>query len=282
MQPPKPRPVVLYKFRPYSADPMSKERAWVRDTLFSHRVRFAKMSELNDPFEGRPYLVPQFDDPARQQQEIYKTALDDAHRAGLSGAKAIRDASLAVAAMNSPMTEGMTQRLMAEVIEESFWIYCLTATREPILLWSHYADGHKGMALHFRPLPFPVLFDVNYSEKYPEYRYPSADATAVDEATKAMLHTKAMQWKYEEEYRVIRSVSSPKIEQVYRDMGWAWEGQIATLPDSALVGVTLGAAMPKEAVRELTAELSDRRPLVEVWQAAAALKTYTLEFHRVQ
>ena len=254
----------------------------MRETLFSYRVRFAKMSELNDPFEGRPYLVPQFDDPARQQQEIYKTALDDAHRAGLNGPEAIRDASLAVAAMNSPMTEGMTQRLMAEVIEESFWIYCLTATREPILLWSHYADGHKGIALHFRPLPFPVLLDVNYSEKYPEYRYPSADATVVDEATKAMLHTKAMQWKYEEEYRVIRSVSSPKIEQVYRDIGWAWEGQIATLPDSVLIGVTLGAAMPNETVRELTAELADRRPLVEVWQAAAALNTYMLEFHRVR
>jgi hypothetical protein len=282
MQPPKPRPAVLYKFRPYSADSKSKERSWVRDTLFSHRVRFAKMSELNDPFEGRPYLVPQFADPARQQQEIYKTALVDAHRAGLTGAAAARDASIAVAAMNVPTTEGMTQRLMAEVIDESFWIYCLTAIREPILLWSHYADGHKGIALHFEPVSFPILFEVDYSERYPEYRYPSADAAVVDESTKAMLHTKAMQWKYEEEHRVVRSVESPRIEQVYRDMGWAWQGQIATLPDSALIGVTLGAAMPNEVVRELTAELADRRPLVEVWQAAAALKTYTLEFHRVR
>jgi len=40
--------------------------------------------------------------------------------------------------------------------------------------------------------------------------------------------------------------------------------------------------MPEAVRRELTAELAERRPLVEVWQAVPALRTYQLEFERVR
>ena len=61
-QPPMhPQPTMYYKFRPYGADAASKERGWVRDTLFNNHIRFARLSELNDPFEGRPFMVPQPD-----------------------------------------------------------------------------------------------------------------------------------------------------------------------------------------------------------------------------
>jgi hypothetical protein len=174
---------------------------------------------------------------------------------------------------------------MSEAILESFWIYCVPATREPILLWSHYADGHQGIALHFdhRAVPFLNLYQVHYSDQYPEYRYPAAEAVAADEAVQAMLHTKAMQWKYEEEYRVVRVVESRSdSDRIYREMGMVWQNQVATLPDFALTGITLGAAMPKDVARELTAELADQRPAVEVWQAMTAPRTYSLDFERVR
>jgi hypothetical protein len=122
-----PPPAALYKFRPYNNDAESKQRSWVRDTLFSHRIRFAKMSELNDPFEGRPYLVPQYNDRRRQQEEIYRTALNDAFREGLTGEAAARQARLAQAAMLGSIPDRDIQRLMTEAILESFWIYCVTS-----------------------------------------------------------------------------------------------------------------------------------------------------------
>jgi hypothetical protein len=77
---PRTRPSTYYKFRPYSSDPGSKERIWVRDTIFNNRVRFARLSELNDPFEGRPFMVPQFDDPKAQSAAVYASILEDVQK----------------------------------------------------------------------------------------------------------------------------------------------------------------------------------------------------------
>ena len=277
-------PSVLYKFRAYDRK-LPEQLGWVRDTLFRNRIRFSKMSELNDPFEGQPFVLPLFEDPEKQKAEVFRTSLDDAHRAGFTGRDAVREALIAVAAMRLPIGDVAIKRMMAEGVEESFWVYCVTATRDPILMWSHYADGHKGIALHFDPAHFPIqnLYEVHYDDEYPVYHYPSANALATHDAVRAILHTKATAWQYEREYRVVRVVESrSESDRVNREMGLNWDGQMVTLSDAALSGVTLGAAMPKALARELTAELADHRPAVEVWQAETALRTYSLDFVRVR
>ena len=67
-----------------------------------------------------------------------------------------------------------------------------------------------------------------------------------------------------------------------RDMGLRWDGQFAILPETTIVGVTLGAAMPDELARELTAEIADRRPALEIWRASTGTSTYLLDFHRIR
>jgi hypothetical protein len=281
-----PRPSVFYKFRPYDADPKSKERGWVRESLFDHRIRFAKVPELNDPFEGRPLLVPQHKDPAAQAAAIYAAVLDDAHREGLIGEVAEKQAKFETAVMLTPqIPQQAYQTAFVETIHENFWVFSVCTTREPLLMWSHYADGHKGIALHFDSgvAPFDRVFEVQYSERYPEYPFPAFGSIASDEAAQAMLYTKSARWDYEEEHRVIRVVAEGTEQQrVSREMGLQWDGQFATLSESAIVGVTLGTAMPGELARELTAEIADRRPALEVWRAVTGANTYTLAFERVR
>jgi hypothetical protein len=276
----------FYKFRPYEADPASIGRGWVRETLFDNRIRFAKTSELNDPSEGRPLLVPRHADPAAQAAAVYASVLDDAHREGLTGEAAERQARFETDAIMSPRVPRETyQRLFVEAITENFWVYSVCATREPILMWAHYADGHKGIALHFDPgvPPFNRVLPVHYSEQYPEYPFPGSGPVASSEAARAMLYTKSTRWTYEEEYRVVRIVEAGTAEErISRQMGLVWDGQFTTLPETALVGVTLGAAMSGKVASELTAEIADRRPSLEMWQATTGTATYTLEFHRVR
>jgi hypothetical protein len=73
-------------------------------------------------------------------------------------------------------------------------------------MWSHYADGHKGIALHFdsHAAPFDTVFavEVRYAERYPEYSLFDPEPVA--------LYTKSTLWYYEEEYRVIRVVAEGK------------------------------------------------------------------------
>jgi hypothetical protein len=279
------RPTMYYKFRPYSADSTSPERGWVRDTIFRNRVRFARLSELNDPFEGRPFMVPRHADPTLQAAELYRSLLDDAHREGLRGEDAERQARFETATILSPvLTQQTRQELLRQTLDESFWVYCVSATREPILMWSHYAEGHKGIVLHFdaRAVPFDRPFQVHYSDRYPEYPYPAAEATATEEITRAMLYAKSAGWYYEEEYRAIRVLApGSALQLAWRGMGVDWDGQTAILPDTALVGITLGAAMPKNISDELKSELRDRRPTLELWRATVNARRYGLYFERL-
>lgn len=272
---------MYYKFRPYSAEPA---RSWVRQALFENRVRFATVSELNDPFEGRPRLVPQHVDAAVQEAAIYAAVLSDAHKEGLQGAAAEARARFETA-VTLAVPQPARQQALVEVVNETFWMYCVCATREPILMWSHYADGHKGIALHFdaHAVPLDRVFEVHYSKQYPEYPFPAAESVASEEAARALLYRKSDSWSYEQEFRAIRVLArGDQVQNAWRGIGVDWEEQIATLPENALAGVTLGAAMPASIAAELTAELADRRPALEVWQAAVGTSTYTLDFRRVR
>ena len=283
---PRTRPTTYYKFRPYSADTSLDERGWVRDTLFTNRIRFSRLAELNDPFEGRPFMVPQHNDSIVQAAAIYTSVLKDAHVESLHGEQAEQQARFETATILSPQVSQQTrQELLRQAIDESFWIYSISATRSPILMWSHYADGHKGIVLHFdaRLVPFDRLFEVHYADQYPEYPFPASEGIAAEEASRAMLYTKAAGWRYEQEYRAIRVLAPGTPGQLaWREMGVLWNGQLATLPDTALVGITLGAAMPPKVAAELSAEFAERRPELQLWQAVVNSRSYTLDFHRLR
>jgi hypothetical protein len=152
-------------------------RRSVDGSEITNRARFARLSELNDPFEGRPFVVPQHGAPVVQAAAVYASVLSDAKNEGLSGKEAERQARIETAAVLSPLvTQHVQQDLLRQALDESFWTYGVSATRDPILMWSHYADGHKGIVLHFDAcvLPFDRLFEVHYSDRYPEYPFPGS------------------------------------------------------------------------------------------------------------
>ena len=73
------------------------------------------------------------------------------------------------------------------------------------------------------------------------------------------------------------------LQLAWRGMGVRWEGQIAALAETALVGIALGAAMPPRIAGELMAELAERRPTLEVWRAKInAARSYRLDFQQVR
>ena len=177
------------------------------------------------------------------------------------------------------------QKGLVESIHGNFWVYSVSATRDPILLWSHYSDGHKGLALHFdaRVVPFDRPIRVHYSNVYPYYRFPAAQDPAASKSAKAMLYTKSRGWLYEKEYRVIRVLAPGTDEQLaWRGMGAQWDGQFATLAEDALSCVTLGAAVSDELADELIAEIAVRRPKLAVWRAGANERSYALNFQKVR
>ena len=113
-------------------------------------------------------------------------------------------------------------------------VACFSATNTELLMWAHYADGHRGFCLEFATLedPFKSAREVYYRQEAPEIS-PVAmieGKTGADELVNAMMVTKFESWRYEQEWRVLH-----KNANVAYTYDWR-----------ALTGVYLGAAMPKE------------------------------------
>jgi hypothetical protein len=98
-------------------------------------------------------------------------------------------------------------------VSETLGVLSFTDAVEDPVLWSHYGDSHRGMALGFE---FPTLEEikpVQYSDNKPKISLWDID-TSVDTAltSSEVLFTKATSWGYEREFRkLIRLVDcAPK------------------------------------------------------------------------
>lgn len=86
-------------------------------------------------------------------------------------------------------------------------VFCLAECVQSVLMWSHYADNHQGIALRFDFKDhleggLMPLFKVRYCEERPMLRgFFSGENQA--EAITAALCTKAEFWRYEQEWRFI-------------------------------------------------------------------------------
>jgi len=124
-------------------------------------------------------------------------------------------------------------------------IYCLTPHPDSTLMWSHYAENHKGICLEFgvdNPL-FRLALEVTYPEVYPVW-LPHAFE---DENNKAiqMILTKAHPWHYEHEFRLISLLNNDL------DTPLRIEDGCFTLPPGSLRSVIAGCDADYDAVRAI-------------------------------
>jgi len=92
------------------------------------------------------------------------------------------------------------ERILQEYVD-ALGILSLSSKPDSALMWSYYANSHKGMCLGFDTSDkmFQSAHAVRYQRKAPEYRLdgpPLANA-------EAFVLTKALKWKHEEEWRII-------------------------------------------------------------------------------
>jgi hypothetical protein len=88
-------------------------------------------------------------------------------------------------------------------LADKYCLLCFSKTWRSPVLWSHYADRHKGMAL---------VFDVEDAQvdhvKYRKERIKINEARVDNEdTTKRLLTTKYVEWSYEQEARVFKPVA---------------------------------------------------------------------------
>jgi hypothetical protein len=110
-------------------------------------------------------------------------------------------------------------------------VACFSARSDDLLMWSHYADGHRGFCLEFDTSlePFSKAKPVVYRDDVPSVNpIDILDRADNGELLDAMVYTKATCWSYEEEWRLLHEEANKLYTYDYR----------------ALTGVYFGAAMP--------------------------------------
>lgn len=162
--------MLLYKFRSL------QNIEFILDIILNDRLHCAHYNELNDPFEGVFHTI--------FYENFYK----------LPWTMPLTPTRNKVMAPNS------VDNLFSE--EAGLSRVCsLSKSLSDIRLWSHYADGHKGIAI---AIDFPEgeagLFEVKYVSELPEY----GDSLLPQPSSTDVLSFKTKHWSYEEEYRIIQ------------------------------------------------------------------------------
>jgi len=88
-------------------------------------------------------------------------------------------------------------------------IFCMSQTNDDILMWSHYADRHKGFCIEFVRKPDNLLGDitrtqpVRYDCNYPDVNPLDENGNENFSIFQKMFFTKAENWIYENEWRLV-------------------------------------------------------------------------------
>lgn len=256
--PPKP-PVYLYKYK--SIDDSHPEYA---SRIFTHNeLYFSASEDFNDPFDCKFQVSLRGPKNKRKQfsDGILKKHHPHLNRKG-------RRTTFRQEGKNvtQPEFEDATRDKMLQDLKR-WGICCMSEVNDNILMWSHYANAHHGFCLEFSTRQDQVQFGVEfpkeiliplpviYSRQYPIVN------PIVGHSLNETLLTKAKQWKYEREWRII----------IPNSLG------AHGFPRQCLTGVIFGCRMSEEHKELIRAWCKDGQLAIKYSEARQSKDSYSLD-----
>lgn len=182
-------------------------------------LKFTKPQNFNDPFDCLFHIAPDYignSEALRSQDEI--------NGVKRSAARRVQESQRVTNIFK--MDKNKLTNLQREIRNERAYICCLNQNPLNILMWSHYAQQHKGFLIEFRFKKFPefptlkndlifIPMPITYSKEFPSLKKKDRKTNAI--ADKGFL-TKSLEWSYEKEWRIIRYglEGVPEIQQYPR------------------------------------------------------------------
>lgn len=198
--------------------------------LKNNTLKFTDPEEFNDPFDCNERFLEIVISPEAEKQQILEAGIKHNIPRNILRQQFRRIGD------NSVYKKALKQK------KKDFKVSCFSEVSDDVLMWSHYADRHKGLCLGFDLnilCPEYVLYPVNYID----------DVQQID----GMANTpyvfyywvtfKASRWKYEKE---IRAVSKNGLS-------------IIPFPKDALREVTFGCNVTMSTINSTLKELKKLR-----------------------
>lgn len=255
-------PERLYRF--YSVE---KAEQLLRDA----RVFFPSPADFNDPFDCKANIVFR---ASKHTRERYAREL--LRRKAPEMPRWVRNKVTKKGSSKEAYTRAIERFLNR--IHTSVGILSLSARRDSILMWSHYAQKHAGVCLEFRNItnmgnPTIPPLKVQYSETNPELNFAEVEGLidrqdAEGEAARRMVVeciylTKSVEWKYEKEWRIVDILGGRGFRAVRMD---------------ALSGVIFGCHTPEAEKERIKSQIEKSGAHPTLYQALECRPSYSLEF----
>ena len=190
------------------------------------------------------------------------------------------DAAMDFELTNNPAMLRAVTRAIAEQAHkdasEMRRIYCLTPRIDSTLMWSHYAENHKGICLEFAVKEdnvFGSAFKVIY-----EKEFISQELFSDTDAALLPFFIKAKCWDYEHEYRLFLRVPEPAAMFQFPPAMHVIDNRFA-VPEDALTAVVVGCCTPRAVGIRIQELVAEHWPSVRVKKMVKQQDRYELEVH---
>lgn len=190
----KPVPKKLYKYRRINSHTQS--------IITENKIYFSGPGSFNDPYDCRMAFSSEGSlEESRSWCKNFPRMRDDLMRQ--NDGKSFDEVTRDVFPHRERLISNEATEELGEFVAQT-GVFCLTEFRDSILMWSHYADYHRGICLEFATgidvFKRPHLFDVTYGTELPTFRWLNPNH---DQLARNVLGRKSPEWEYEEEWRII-------------------------------------------------------------------------------
>lgn len=215
-------------------------------------VWFPQPAQLNDTFECRPWFT--FEGSPEQIVQSIARGLRQ-HYPDLTPDNATANATgifLEGRHRNPNTWEGLRQDLIA-TLGRKIGLYCLSEVNDSILMWSHYAEDHRGYCLEFEATDHTPFFGTAQQVQY-SIDFPVVDCfnTSNEEQVNLIFLMKFSGWAYEKEWRIINHETGPGIHEY---------------PPELLRSVIFGLRMPETDRMKIREWVKKRGHVVKFFEA---------------
>lgn len=256
-------PDFLYRYRSLAG----KQKEWAKDAVLNSKHYFSSPNAFNDPFDCRP--VFRFSGSKKELVKYYEGVLSR-QAPQLSRRERREEARRRIGEpktnpRNPDNLVGMHD-LYDQMVTSKIGVLCLSETCSDILMWSHYADSHRGICLKFCATGNVIETSqpVRYSNSRPVIN-PSNQTQ--DEMLDHAIFTKSEHWSYEQEWRLIQY---NKGSGTYR------------IPRNDLIGIVLGAQISKPDKDDVLSWVKETEQPMVVYQAKVSSTNFELEIDELR
>lgn len=266
-------PKFLYRYFSFSIDKDTYTKS-----IFEHNeLYFRNPNKFNDPFDCKALLTLERD---WNQEEYIKFVMNNARDSKGGDLDNEEKQWYKEEAINAfiNLDRNQLSRKFNKIIKKGLAksineirILCLSEKYNDILMWSHYADGHRGFVLQFDTEALLQNFKQRPQKVFypPVESYPSIKDFNERDCTHMFLITKSSQWEYEEEWRILMHIEDKDNPNE--------EGKVYKFEKSLIAGIILGCEMKDPKKEKISEWIREYHPQVKIYDAIKDENFYNIK-----